>query len=72
MPTLLSPDQPENYCQDKCRQVNVDLRFCIAVFIRVLIISPYNSEIFLYKPWKQILFFQFEIIINVLVLSLAF
>ena len=31
------------------------------------LINPYNAEIFLYKPWRPKGFFQFEIIINVLV-----
>ena len=29
--------------------------------------NPYNAEIFVYKPWRSKGFFQFEIIINVLV-----
>ena len=35
-------------------------------------LSPYNAEIFVYKPWKQKGFFQFEIIINVLFSSFCF
>ena len=34
--------------------------------------KPYNSVIFLYKPWRPKDFFQFEIIINVLVSSFCF
>ena len=31
--------------------------------------SPYNAELFLYKPWRPKGYFQFEIVINVLVSS---
>ena len=34
--------------------------------------NPYNAEIFLYKLWRPKDFFQFEIIINVLVSSFRF
>ena len=29
--------------------------------------NPYNAELFLYKPWRLKGYFQFEIIINVLI-----
>ena len=34
--------------------------------------KPYNAELFVYKPWGQKSYFQFEIIINVLVISFRF
>ena len=34
--------------------------------------NPYSAEIFLCKPWRPKGFFQFEIIINVLVSSFCF
>ena len=38
----------------------------------VLAVNPYNAEIFLYKPWRPKDFFQFEIIVNVLLTSFCF
>ena len=35
-------------------------------------LTQYNAGIFLYKPWRPKGFFQFEIIINVLVSSASF
>ena len=34
--------------------------------------NPYNVEIFLYKPWKPIIYFEFEILFNVLISSFCF
>ena len=35
--------------------------------VQWVIINPYTAKICLYKPWKPKGFFQFEIIINILV-----
>ena len=35
-------------------------------------LKPYNAEIFMLKPWRPKIFFQFEIIINVLFSSFFF
>ena len=52
---------------------NTDLRWRekirVAQWIFVQPFKPYNAEILSYKPWGPMCFFQFEIIINVLVSS---
>ena len=35
-------------------------------------INPSSAELFLFKPWEPKVFFQFEIIINILISSFWF
>ena len=51
---------------------NKNQRNNIIVSIRVLGVNPTSAEICLYKPRDKVCFFQFEIIINVLVDSFRF
>ena len=48
------------------------IQLCIVFVVSVALIYPYCAEIFLYHPWRPKGYFQFEIIINVLVGSLPF
>ena len=40
--------------------------------IQPMLVNPYNAELFLFEPWRLKGFFQFEIIMNVLVSSFRF
>ena len=54
----------------------IHLEFSIGIYIFIVNPNNYvnaNAELFLCKPWRvKLLFFQFEIIINVLVSSFRF
>ena len=47
--------------------IAVSACFVVARSDAMLIIHPYNAELFLYKPWRLTVFFsKFQIIINVI------
>ena len=68
----LHPLQVENCDSNSRLVVDEDDRLERVKALKYLTINFHNAEIFMYKQWRPKGFFQFKIIINVLVSSFRF